>query len=215
MTGDIMCERKKTGCIIMASGLGKRFGSNKLLAQFQGKTLIETVLDLTEGDLFTNRIVLTRTREVEELCCQRNIPVLYHELPERNQAIRLGVEALEKGKELDGILFCPCDQPLLKRESLVKILECYQKDSCSRGIYRLRCKEIVGAPVLFEKIFFEELKNLPVHSGGSYLMKKYPEKVRYVSAASELELYDVDTKEDLEYLNLCVKTLNKKLHGVL
>ena len=31
----------KIGCVIMASGLGKRFGGNKLMADFQGKPLLQ------------------------------------------------------------------------------------------------------------------------------------------------------------------------------
>lgn len=37
----------RIACIIMASGLGKRFGSNKLMASFHGAPLIHSVLDVT------------------------------------------------------------------------------------------------------------------------------------------------------------------------
>ena len=50
--------------------------------------------------------------------------------------------------------------------------------------------------------FKEELKNLPQDCGGSYLTKKYPEQVRYIPVQDSLELYDIDTKEDLEKLFL-------------
>ncbi len=35
----------KIAAILMASGYGKRFGCNKLLTPFQGRPLIETVMD--------------------------------------------------------------------------------------------------------------------------------------------------------------------------
>ena len=35
-----------------------------------------------------------------------------------------------------------------------------------------------------------------------YLTKKYPEQVRYIPVQDSLELYDIDTKEDLEKLFL-------------
>ena len=37
------------GCVIMASGLGKRFGGNKLMADFHGKPMIQRSLNATEG----------------------------------------------------------------------------------------------------------------------------------------------------------------------
>ena len=37
------------GCVIMASGLGKRFGGNKLMADFDGQPLICRALTVTDG----------------------------------------------------------------------------------------------------------------------------------------------------------------------
>lgn len=39
------------GCVIMASGLGKRFGSNKLMADFNGKPMIYRILSATDSAL--------------------------------------------------------------------------------------------------------------------------------------------------------------------
>ena len=63
----------RIGCVIMASGLGRRFGGGKLLAKLEGKPLIEWTLDATEG-IFRQRIVVTRHREVETLCREREAP---------------------------------------------------------------------------------------------------------------------------------------------
>ena len=65
----------RIGCVIMASGLGRRFGGGKLLAKLEGKPLIEWTLDATEG-IFRQRIVVTRHREVETLCREREAPAL-------------------------------------------------------------------------------------------------------------------------------------------
>ena len=55
------------GCIIMASGQGKRFGKNKLLESFQGKPLIQWALDVT-NNLFSRRLVVTVHKEIEQVC---------------------------------------------------------------------------------------------------------------------------------------------------
>lgn len=191
------------GCVIMASGVSKRFGENKLLVDFHGDMLIERVLALTEGNLFARRVVVTRTKEVAELCKERGVEVILHEFPGRGDAVRLGVERL-MGKNcsldgcLEGCLFCPCDQPLLKRESLEKMVAEFEKDS--HGILQMSYGNVCGAPVLFSKEYFEELCHLPEKKGGSYVAKKHPEVVRFVEAQSELELQDMDTKEEYERL---------------
>ena len=72
----------RIACIIMASGLGKRFGSNKLMASFHGAPLIHSVLDATGSvPLFADRLVVTRSREVHDYCQSLGIPVLIHTLP--------------------------------------------------------------------------------------------------------------------------------------
>ena len=192
---EVFEKRAKLGCVIMASGQSKRFGENKLLVDFHGKTIIERILDLTEGDLFAKRVVLTRTKEVEEICKCKGVEVIFHDLNGRGDAVRLGVEQMA---EMDGCMFCPCDQPLLKRTSLEKMAETFSKRD--KKMLRLGFGERYGAPVTFSKEYFEELKNLPEKSGGSYLIKKYPEEVEVIQADSELELQDMDTKEEYERL---------------
>jgi molybdenum cofactor cytidylyltransferase len=189
---DIEEETARIGCIIMASGVSRRFGSNKLLQEVEGKTLIDRVLELTEGDLFTKRVVVTRTEEVATICKEKNIPVILHSYPNRNEAVKLGIESL---KEMDGWVFCPCDQPLLKRESLENLLATpYIHDDL---IARLHWEDSLGTPIFFGKKYYEELCNLPEKKGGSYVAKQHPEKVTLVSVLDEKELWDLDTPEDL------------------
>lgn len=197
---DVSLGRKKIGCVIMASGLAKRFGRNKLVAEFQGKTMIERVLDITGEDLFFQRVVVTRSEEVRDLCTRKHVNVIFHAMPNRNDTIHLGTEVM---KEMDGCLFCPCDQPLLKKESLQRMIDQFEK--IGKGMYRLSYGEKQGTPILFGKEYFQELLTLPSKSGGSYLVKKYPNQVEKVSALDEMELFDIDTPEEYDWMLLKYK----------
>lgn len=107
------------GCVVMASGLGRRFGGNKLMADFCGAPLIANALALAALPLLACRIVVTRSEEVEALCNAQGVPVLRHAQPYRSDTVRLGLAAL-LGKEpaLRGCLFLPGDQPLLTQQSV-------------------------------------------------------------------------------------------------
>lgn len=190
----------QVGCVIMASGLSRRFGTNKLLATFRGKTFLETVLELTGSVPFAKRAVVTRSEEVKQICEARGVEVIFHDLPGRNDAVRLGIEAMQ---EMDGCLFCPCDQPLLQAESLKRMIRMFdaEADSEHPGIFRLSYQGSVGTPILFGKEFFEELSHLPEKCGGSYVAKQHPERVTCVETLQEMELYDVDTPEEYQKLN--------------
>lgn len=209
---DGLCENQspQVGCVIMASGMGKRFGGDKLMATLLGKPMIQYIVEATEG-LFTCRVVVTRNEAVRAWCDERKIPVVYHEMPGRNDTVRLGIDALMEvsGKQtaiiaaetqdgsnmqLAGCVFCPADMPFVSRDSLDKMLAMASRNGA--GIYRMAYQGTCGSPVLFTKEYFTALKELPEGKGGSEIIKANKEKVHLVEAKEACELWDMDTKED-------------------
>lgn len=200
---DVLFQRQfrhRIGCVIMASGLGKRFGGDKLTADFCGKALLQYILAATDG-LFEQRIVLTRSEGAASLAQRMNIPVLLHDRPTRSEAVRLGVE---KMSGMDGCIFCPSDQPLLQRDTLRKIVDAFD----GQNIVRTAFGEQVGAPILFPGEFFAELAALEEKQGGGEIARRHPERVLTVQAGA-WELMDVDTPQDL--MQLAELARSKKL----
>ena len=204
------------GCVIMASGLSRRFGANKLLANFCGQPMLCRAFAATTTPGISARIVVTRSEEVQVLCRAQGVPVLLHSLPGRNDTVRLGLSALlEQLPELSGCMFLPGDQPLLRRETVeaMTALFCREQPSpaewqkeTEREIFRLGFRvrndpsPLTGSPVLFEKGLFQELLTLPQGMGGSVLLRKYPAHVHTVYIADRNELADADTPEALAQL---------------
>lgn len=204
------------GCVIMASGLSRRFGANKLLADFCGQPMLCRAFAATAAPSISARIVVTRSEEVQALCRAQGVPVLLHSLPGRNDTVRLGLSALlEQLPELSGCMFLPGDQPLLRRETVeaMTALFCREQPSptewqkeTEREIFRLGFRvrndpsPLTGSPVLFEKGLFQELLTLPQGMGGSVLLRKYPAHVHTVYIADRNELADADTPEALAQL---------------
>ena len=186
---------KTVGCVIMASGLGKRFGGNKLMADFGGQPMIARILAATEG-IFDRRVVVTRHEDVTLLCRKQGIEVVLHDLPNRNDTVRLGLEAVG---DVDGCLFCPGDQPLLRKETVAALVSDWKKepDFICRAVFENQ----PGAPILFPKWAFSELLTLPEGKGGGILTQKYPERVRLHPVRDRYELIDVDTRENLMKLS--------------
>ena len=182
------------GCVIMASGLGRRFGSNKLMADFHGMPMICRILDATEG-IFAQRVVVTRSEEVAALCRERGIRTILHNLPHRSDTVRLGLEAMSG---IGCCMFATADQPLLRKET-VAALALASKNS-PHAIWRTGFDGIHGSPVVFPHWSFPELLDLPEGKGGSFVVKKYPEHLRTVNVRDMYELKDVDSPEDLEEL---------------
>lgn len=175
----------------MASGLGKRFGENKLMTNFRGKPLISYILDAT-SDIFYKRVVVTRHESVANLCKEKNIDVILHRMPYRSDTIRLGLERL---LDTDCCMFCTADQPLLKKETLTALVHSSSHDPSK--IIRPICNDIIGSPVIFPKETYEELLHLPEGKGGGYVIKQHPNLLQYFCVEDPYELEDIDTPEDL------------------
>ncbi len=188
-------DLKSIACIILASGSGRRFGGNKLTAKLCGRPLFSYIIEAAA--FLPCRVATTRSAEVAELCRRASLPCVLHAEPELNDSIALGTRAALKyfGPNISGFLFCQADQPFLHSETLLRLCrEFLEKPSC---IHRLSYQGEAASPVLFPAAFAQKLQSLPKGEGGSFLLKKYPELLRYTEAREMIELVDIDTAADL------------------
>lgn len=191
-------------CIIMASGMSKRFGSNKLITDFNGRSLFENAVSISHFAGFGETLAVTRHDEVVRICEDKNIHFLRHDMPYRNEMVQLGVtrilsdNASSGNLQPQGILFLPSDQPLITRTSLQ--LLCLTFLYYDDKICRLSYNENAGSPCIFPAKYYDELLNLPEKKGGGFLTKKYPAQVVLVPVRDEYELYDIDTPDDITRL---------------
>lgn len=259
----------KHGCIVMASGVGARFGGNKLMAELCDAPLVGHVVRATD-DLFSRRVVVTRHADVAALCETLGAQVILHDEPCRNDTVRLGMEAMDG---CDTVTFVQGDQPLIRPASIVALLRAAERDAAGAArrdaadvvgcdavgaaladtaeggvaedyameldavecdvdaaagcdaaesdvagaakhdavgynaavssvarIWRTSFGGVPGAPVLFPSWAFDELRSLPRGKGGGFVAKAHAECVRTIEVSSEWELFDVDTRDDLEQL---------------
>ena len=181
----------KIACIILASGVGRRFGANKLLTAIDGAPMLQHILDISQG-LFAKRIVVTRHKEIAEICAQQQIPFLLHDKPYLSDTVRLGTSYIQQQlPQAEGLLFAVADQPLLQQASLIRLAESFLAQP--QKIHRLYYKETPGNPIIFPVKFANELRQ---DKGGSVLTKKYPELVVKVPVQDINELLDIDTQQD-------------------
>lgn len=192
----------KSGCIILASGNSKRFGSNKLLATIQDKPLICWVIDATR-DLFDNQVVVTRYLEVASICKQHGIKCILHDMPFKNDTIRLGINSLEQ--DVDYCMFLQADQPLIRRDTILSMIASYQTSDLQ--ILRARYANQVASPVIFPQSLFEELATLPHEKGGSEVIRSHPDMINYYEVKYPYELMDADTPQDLEMLSRYITSI--------
>ena len=199
---DLDAPFQNIGCVIMASGLGKRFGENKLLAEFHHKPLINYILDATDN-IFSKRVVVTRHEAIAEICKEKNVEVILHNMPHRSDTIRLGLERL---LDTSHCMFCTADQPLLQQDTIAALA--LLASNTSSNILRPIYEDIPGSPVIFPQGTYVELLQLPEGKGGGHVIQQHPDLLHYLPINDKDELGDIDTPEDFLRLQEIYKNRN-------
>lgn len=184
----------RLGAVLMASGAGQRFGSNKLLHPVDGVPMIKRAMTNLPAELFHRACVVSCYPEILALAGERGyVPVPNPDAAQGQSAsVRLGLAALA---DMDGVLFCVCDQPWLRRDSVERLLADFSAHPgciCALGWRGER-----GSPAVFPRELFPELLALAGDRGGGAVIRAHQDRLRLVEAHSSDELQDMDTPFDL------------------
>ena len=195
--------------IYMAAGNSRRFGSNKLFYELDGKPMYRHLLErLIEIKDRYNKLksdspaiditVVTRYREILDYCS--SIPDCHAVLSLDSEkgishTIKAGIMAVQEQKKTsmqDYYMFAVADQPYLKSQSVIKLIDKVLENKGNiRLVFSLRCGDAVGNPCVFHSSLIPQLLSLEGDKGGRSVAKKYD--CVYVDIADERELMDIDT----------------------
>ena len=195
--------------IYMAAGNSRRFGSNKLFYELDGKPMYRHLLDRlaeiknrynkSKTDSQTIDItVVTRYREILDYCaCIPDCHAVLSPDSEKgiSYTIKAGIMAVQEQKKTgmqDYYMFAVADQPYLKSQSVIKLIDKVLENKWNmRLAFSLRCGDAVGNPCVFHSSLIPQLLSLEGDKGGRSVAKKYD--CVYVDIADERELMDIDT----------------------
>jgi len=189
----------KIGAVLMASGAAVRFGSNKLFHPVDGVPMIRRAFSAVPACLFETAHVVSCFPEILALAAEQGYRPIRNPQAEEGQSasIRLGLAGLT---DMDGVLFSVCDQPYLRRSSVVRLLETFS--DCPDRICALSWQGRRGSPVVFPSVLFPALLTLRGERRGGAVIQANQSLLHLVEADTSRELQDVDTPMDLVKLSL-------------
>ena len=182
------------GCVVMAAGRSERFGENKLLRELDGKPLALHTMEAIPREAFAKVVTVTRFAEIRKFSETLGFAVVENDAPEEglSRTIRLGLAALS---DCDAVLFTVADQPMLSRETFLRLLAAWKPGRiCAASENGRR-----GKPCLFCRSFFPELNALSGDHGGASVIRRHEDALTLVETAPA-ELWDCDTPKALENL---------------
>lgn len=178
--------------IILASGFSKRYEGNKLITKIAGKKMYAHVIDLVCSINFKEKIIVTNDFEIEEYSRINNLKCIKNSeaFVGKSKSIKLGIA--NSSTDTSGYIFFMCDQPFIRRDSVLKILDKFISND--EYIIYPKYDGHKGAPIVFPKKFKKFFNKLKGDDGGSKFINL--ENSISIDIDNKIEGKDIDTIED-------------------
>ena len=179
--------------VVLAAGLSRRMGRDKLLLPLQGKPMFAYTVDRVAAYGFDQRILVTNTPEIAQYGTQMGFTVV----PSPDAAcgmghsVAAGTRAIRQ--DMNGALYLNADQPFLTADIIQTLCETFAHSGQIVVPYR---EGRPSSPCLFPARFFEQLKDLTGEQGGRTIWRQYSEQVCRVDIEGIAALADLDRPED-------------------
>lgn len=189
-----------TGIIILAAGSSTRMGEAKQNLLFKGQTLLQTaVKTAAASNANTVAVVLGAYADaISPTIIDQPVQVFINTnwITGMGTSISFGLsELLKSHPDLSSVLFMLTDQPLTKRD----VLDILINKASSGKIIASSYNGTSGPPVLFDKMFFEEILKMTGNDGAKRILQKHQEAV--VEIPFPQGAFDVDTPDDYDRLS--------------
>ena len=185
--------------IVLAAGLARRMGRQKLLLDLKGKPVIrwsaEAVLPHVD-----DCIVVTGPEDAALRAALRDLSVRFavNARPQDGQGSSIAVGAAALTPSTTAALVVLADQPLTPPSVIPALLAARQ--ASGKAIAAPSYRGTRGTPVLFAASVFPELRALAGDSGARAVVAAQPERVEIVEVDVAMPA-DVDTPEDFARLH--------------
>lgn len=191
-----------TAVVVLAAGSGSRFGGRKLIADYNGRPLLQSAVDAACSSR-ARMCVLVLGAESEAILdsiAPRRCSVVL------NRAWADGIaSSIRTGLALavdhDACIFMLADQPFVTSADVDGLIESAASARGDRGraaqIVALRAGRAWGAPVLFPRRDYTALARLEGDAGAKRYAQSQTRRLRFVTAQDSRAFCDVDTPADL------------------
>ncbi len=186
---------KIAGLILAAGGSSRMGDENKLMMPFQGKPMLNHVVNASLNSNLTQTFVVVghQSSEIKNLVQSDNIQCVENEQWETGMASSI-VAGISQLKQFDGFLILLGDMPLVTPELINEIIF---HGSADKIVIPIK-DGLHGNPVFFGSKFRDELLTLYGDSGAKKVIQDNLSSMIKIEIQSNIIFKDYDTKESLE-----------------
>jgi molybdenum cofactor cytidylyltransferase len=182
--------------IILAAGESKRMGFPKMLLDFNGKSMLERVIEnVKESDV--DHIIIVLGAEMDKLMPlvnRMNVKYCYNDNYKKGMlsSVQCGIRNIPKYCE--AVLVFQGDQPMISREITNIVIGEFR--SSEKEIIIPVCQNKRGHPLLIGRKYFDKIENLDDNEGLRSLAYLYSDDVMEVETNDHAILRDIDTYDE-------------------
>ncbi len=183
--------------IILASGLSRRMGSDKLLLSVDGIAIVERVMQAADASGLDDIVLVYHNPAVCALAERYRIRPIYNPDAALGQSASVRAGVLAALPETQACMFLTGDQPFITAGTIDVLIAAWRE--CPAAIIAPVFGNRRGSPVIFPEALKPELLALTGDMGGRALIDKRPDMVRCVDIPDADAGIDIDTPD--EYKN--------------
>ncbi len=186
--------------LVLAAGLSSRCGTNKLLIEVDGTTIIEkTMAILMTVPLAGINVVLGNSGD-EIRKALAGYPIHFIWNPDyksgMSSSLKIGISEIMQDHEVEAVLLMLGDMPLIKSTTVACLIDEYEKSSSLMIVPRYKGSR--GHPVIFDRKMFQAISNITGDHGAREVINSYSDEVLFIDIDDPGIILDLDTKEAIE-----------------
>jgi molybdenum cofactor cytidylyltransferase len=199
----------KVCAAVLASGMGTRFGGDKISALMGGKQVVCYVVDdLVAAGLEEIMLVVRPETVAERLACNGEAKIVRNAHYREGMASSIRAAVNNAGNDCDGLLLVNGDMPLFGQARYREMVAIFLNNpDC---VVAATVSGVRRNPAIFPASMMKELLGLKGEDGGRKLLASYSGNVVEYAVGSITAVMDIDTPQDLEKANSILRNKGKR-----
>jgi molybdenum cofactor cytidylyltransferase len=190
--------QRRVAAVVLAGGLSSRMGQSKMLLPWDGRPIIQAIVDRLKRMRLEDIVVVTGHLAPQVTAALAREPARLVHNPdyrtgEMMSSLQTGIRAL--GPEFSALLVVLGDMPQLDNKLVSEVLSAYAEGKGSIIIPSYRQKR--GHPVLIDRMYWPELLEL-TDGAPRDVINAHTDAIHYVNVNTDSVLRDIDTPDDYQ-----------------
>ena len=183
--------------IILASGLSRRMGKDKLLLPVDGIAIVERVMQAAAASLLDDIVVVYQNPAVCTLAERYRIRPVHNPDSAQGQSASVKAGVLAALPQTQAYMFLTGDQPFITATTINRLIVAWRAETSLILVPVYKGKR--GNPAIFPAACRLKLLALEADTGGRSVMDQVPDMVRCVSMPDADAGIDIDTPAEYEH----------------